>query len=64
MDKEGENFALLKHKCPKIYEVKITEGILFCTQIKQLFEKKDYGIKFNATEWRVWGHLESSLETF
>jgi hypothetical protein len=49
-DKKDEKFALLKHKFPKIYEFKITEGILFGTQIKQLFEKNDNSTKFNATE--------------
>jgi len=31
----------------------MTEEILDGTQIKQLFEDKDYSTKLNATDWRV-----------
>jgi hypothetical protein len=31
-----------------MYEVKMTEGILVVTQIKQLSEEKDYITKLNA----------------
>ena len=64
MGKEGEGFAYLRQKFPKIRKTQMKVAIFLGPHIKQLLEDHDISTKLNGTERRAWEAFENVCRNF
>jgi hypothetical protein len=64
MDKEGEGFAYLKPKFPRVSDVKIKEGIFVGPHIRALLGDSIFAKKLNKFKNREWRAFENVCKNF
>ena len=62
MDREGQAFAYLMNKFPKLSEVRVKEGIFIGPQIWEIMQDLDFPITLSGTA--VWNALKSVWTNF
>ncbi|KYM94050.1 hypothetical protein ALC62_15341, partial [Cyphomyrmex costatus] len=64
MDKDGEGFAYLKQKFPKLSEAKIKEGIFVGPQIRELIKDEVFDSQLNTLEKNAWKCFKNVVNHF
>lgn len=64
MDKDGEGFAYLKQKFPKLSDAKIKEGIFVGPQIRELMKDEIFDKKLNTLEKTAWDCFKNVVNNF
>jgi hypothetical protein len=64
MNKEDDGLIYIRHKCPRISEAKMKEGIFFGPQLKQLFQGPDFRNQLNSADIGTWETFENVCSNF
>jgi hypothetical protein len=64
MDKSGAGFMCLKHKCPRLSDAKIKEGIFVGLQIRELIKYEQYKEELSEVGKAAWQAFKNVTKIF
>jgi hypothetical protein len=64
MDKNSSGFMYLKHKCPRLSDAKIKEGIFVGPQIKELIKDEQFEEQLNEVGKASWQAVKNVTKSF
>jgi hypothetical protein len=64
MDKSGAGFMYLKHKCPRLSDAKIKEGIFVGLQIRELIKYEQYEEELSEVGKAAWQAFKNVTKSF
>jgi hypothetical protein len=63
-DREGQAFAYLSNKFPKLSEARVKEGIFIGPQIWEVIQEMDFHSTLSITEKAAWNAVKSMCTNF